>query len=102
MGYNMVSENGMIKSFKHKQLEKFHRTGSPKGISASHSARLEMILDLLEAATNIFDMSFPGSNLHKLEPKTASRWAVKVSGNWRITFRYEEGDALEVDYEDYH
>ena len=60
------------------------------------------ILDRLDATTVIGDMNFPGSGLHPLRPKKKGKWAVKVSGNWRITFKFEGGDAYEVDYEDYH
>ena len=92
----------MIKSFRHKGLEKFHISGSRKGISSMHAGRLELILDLLEVAMDASDMNFPGSGLHKLEPRNAGRWAARVSGNWRITFRFEDNDAFDVDYEDYH
>jgi proteic killer suppression protein len=92
----------MIKSFSHKGIEDFFYDGTKKGIQAKHAIRIGDILDRLDAATAIGDMGFPGSGLHPLEPRKKGRWAVKVSGNWRITFRFEEGDAFEVDYEDYH
>ena len=92
----------MIKSFSHKGLEDFFYDGTKKGIQAKHAAKLSMILDLLDAAANISDMGFPGSGLHLLEPKKNKIWAVKISGNWRVTFRFEEGDAYIVDYLDYH
>ncbi len=92
----------MIVSFKHKGLKRFFETGSRKGIQPKHADRLAMILDLLTAATEIHDMNFPGSDLHRLEPKQAGVWAVKVSGNWRITFVFENGEAHQVDYLDYH
>ena len=60
------------------------------------------INDLLDAAYSATDMNFPGSGLHKLEPRQENRWAVKISGNWRITFKFTERDAFEVDYTDYH
>ena len=92
----------MIKSFKHKGLKGFFDKGAKKGIQPKHADRLEMILDLLDAAHEVKDMKFPGSNLHLLEPKKNRTWAVKVSGNWRITFSFENGDAYDVDYVDYH
>lgn len=61
-----------------------------------------LLLDALDAATNPQDLNFPGSNLHQLQPKKNNRWAVKVSGNWRVTFTFEEEDVHDVDYEDYH
>ena len=92
----------MIQSFRHKGLEDHFYDGTKKGIQAKHASRLADILDVLEAATNIQDIKFPGSRLHRLQPRVANRWSVRVSGNWRVTFRFEQGEAYEVDYEDYH
>lgn len=92
----------MIKSFKHKGLEKLFYEGLSKGIQNKHKERLLNILDLLDAADSINVMKFPGSNLHKLEPKKNSIWAVKVTGNWRVTFQFIDGDAFYVNYIDYH
>ena len=76
--------------------------GNKKGIQAKHAKRLELILDTLNAAHQIEDMNFPGSSLHPLEPKKEKIWSVKVSGNWRVTFRFEDSDAYDVQYIDYH
>lgn len=92
----------MIKSFKHKGLEDFFYDGTLKGIQAKHAPRLKLLLDRLENAFIVQDMSFPGSGLHPLHGKLEGHWAVKVSGNWRITFRFEDGNAHVVDYQDYH
>ena len=92
----------MIKSFKHKGLEKFFLDGIKKGIQAKHASKLELILDTLNAAHTIEDMNFPGSGLHLLEPKKNKVWAVKVSGNWRVTFRFADGDVHEIQHADYH
>jgi len=92
----------MIRSFSHKGLEDFFYDGTKKGIQPKHSSRLEDILDRLNQANEIRDMDYPGADLHLLEPKKDRRWAVKVSGNWRITFNYEDGDVFYVNYEDYH
>jgi proteic killer suppression protein len=73
-----------------------------QGIQPKHADKLEDILAVLEAAATVQDLNFPGSGLHQLQPKKDNRWAIKVSGNWRITFRFEERDVYEVDYEDYH
>lgn len=64
--------------------------------------RLERILDRLNAANEIKDMNYPGSNLHKLTGDKKDQYAVKVSGNWRVFFKFIDGDAYVVDYEDYH
>ena len=92
----------MIKSFAHKGLEEFFLTGSTRGIQAKHAVKLDLILDLLDKAATPEDASFPGSRLHKLKGDLKNHWAVKVSGNWRITFRFEAGDAYIVNYQDYH
>jgi proteic killer suppression protein len=92
----------MIKSFVHKGLEDFFYDGTKKGIQAKHAKKLALILDLLDAAHEISDMDFPGSNLHLLKPEKESCWAVKVSGNWRVTFIFEDGDAYKVNYVDFH
>lgn len=92
----------MIKSFIHKGLEGFFYDGTLKGIQAKHGNKLEAILDRLDAACEIRDMNYPGSGLHLLLPKTKGRWAIKVSGNWRLTFEFKDGDACNVNIEDYH
>jgi len=92
----------VIKSFKHKGLESFFYTGTKKGIRAEHANKLEKILDRLNAANKIKDMNFPGSSLHSLSGNKDGQHAVKVSGNWRIFFKFSGGDAYVVDYDDYH
>jgi proteic killer suppression protein len=92
----------MIKSFKHKGLEIFFYTGKKKGINSQHADRLERILDRLNAANEIKDMNYPGSNLHKLTGDKKDQYAVKVSGIWRVFFKFIDGDAYVVDYGDYH
>lgn len=92
----------MIRSFKHKGLERFFTKGTVSGIHSAHSRRLRLILGRLNAATSPQDMDLPGLYLHKLRGKYRGRWSVRVSGNWRVTFRLEGPDALDVDYEDYH
>jgi toxin HigB-1 len=92
----------MIKSFKHKGMKEFFYTGKKQGIRPEHAERLEIILDRLNAANEIKDMNYPGSNLHKLTGDKIGQYAVKVSGNWRIFFEFFDGDAYAVDYDDYH
>ena len=92
----------MIRSFKHKGLRTFFEAGSTRGIDPAHVKRLSDILDLLNAAHEARDMAFPGSFLHQLKGKLKGHWAVRVSGNWRVTFKFEGGDAHEVNYLDYH
>ena len=92
----------MIRSFAHKGLEDFFFDGTKKGIQPKQAMKPAEILDRLDHANEIRDMDYPGADLHLLQPKQLGRWAVKVSGNWRITFNFRDGDASHVDYEDYH
>jgi len=92
----------VIKSFKHKGIEEFFYTRNKKGIRPEHAGRLEIILDRLNAANEVKDMNYPGSNLHKLAGDKKGQYAVKVSGNWRIFFEFFDGDAYVIDYHDYH
>jgi toxin HigB-1 len=92
----------VILGFRHKGLAKFFETGSKSGIQAQHAARLRLILGRLSAAAAPRDMALPGLSLHPLKGSHAGRWAVSVSGNWRITFEFIGKDADAVDYEDYH
>lgn len=92
----------MIISFKHKGLERFFKTGSKAGIQAAHAAKLARILARLNSAATPADMNIPGWKLHPLSGNLAGHYSVWVSGNWRITFRLENGQAEIVDYQDYH
>ncbi|MGD0138346.1 MAG: type II toxin-antitoxin system RelE/ParE family toxin [Tepidisphaeraceae bacterium] len=92
----------MIRSFRHKGLRLLFETGNSRGVQSVHARKRTDILDLLNAAMNPGDMNFPGSLLHPLKGSLKGYWAVRVSGNWRIIFRFEKGDALDVDYVDYH
>ena len=92
----------MIKKFRHKGLARFFSTGSTSGIKSAHAKRLRLILSRLHASTKPKDMDLPGLKLHELKGKDKGRWSVWVSGNWRVTFKFEEVDASDVDYEDYH
>jgi proteic killer suppression protein len=91
-----------IKAFRHKGLERFFTTGSKAGIQAKHAERLRLILGRLNACTSVRDMNLPGLDLHELHGLRKGTWAVKVSGNWRVTFACAGKDVDGVDYEDYH
>ena len=92
----------MIRSFKHKGLERFFLKGTKSGIQVKHAAKLRLILGRLNASVTPKDMDLPGLYLHQLGGKRSEIWSVRVSGNWRVTFRFMEGDAEIVNYEDYH
>ena len=92
----------MIKNFKHKGLADFFYDGTKRGILPEHARKLADILDMLDNARTVDDMNFAGSNLHRLKGELQGFWAVKVSGNWRVIFRFQDRDVVQVDYLDYH
>jgi len=92
----------MIKSFKHKGLEKFFHNDSRRRINAKHAPKLGRILDRLDASVKPQDMNLPGYKLHELKGKERGSWSVRVSGSWRVTFRFDGTDAIDVNYCDYH
>ena len=92
----------MIKSFAHKGLERLFKSGSMAGVQSVHGARLRLILAMLDQALSVRDMDAPALRLHSLKGDLKGHWAVTVQANWRVTFRFEGGDAHVVDYLDYH
>ncbi|MFO1347521.1 MAG: type II toxin-antitoxin system RelE/ParE family toxin [Pseudomonadales bacterium] len=92
----------MIKSWKHKGLKLFFETGTAAGINPKHAAKLMRQLDRLDAAVCPQDMHLPGWRWHGLRGDEAGTYAVSVNGNWRLTYRFEGGNAIVVDYRDYH
>jgi proteic killer suppression protein len=92
----------MISHFKHRGLKRLFTEGSVRGVRPEHAERLRLILARLHASLRPSDMSLPGLALHPLKGELKGHWAVKVSGNWRVTFRFEGQDAFDVDYTDYH
>jgi proteic killer suppression protein len=92
----------MVKSFRHKGLKEFFTTGKTRGIRAAHVERLRLILARLSAARAPRDMALPGLRLHALKGDLKSFFAVDVSGNWRVIFRFDGPDVADVDYLDYH
>jgi len=92
----------VIKSFRHKGLKRLYETGSAAGVQTAHANRLRMQLVALDTAQGISDMDIPGFKLHSLKGKFKGRWAISVTGNWRGTLEFREGNAFVLDYEDYH
>lgn len=94
----------MIKSFKHKGLEKFYKTGSQQGIQAIHANRLRVILNRLNYMSTLDDINVPSARLHRLKGDMKNLWSITVQANWRITFMCDEKtfDVYIVDYQDYH
>jgi proteic killer suppression protein len=91
-----------ILSFRHKGLERFFLQGTTAGIQAKHASRLRLVLGRLNVAIEPRDMALPGLDLHPLRGDRKGSWAVRVSANWRLTFKFSGPDVEDVDYEDYH
>jgi toxin HigB-1 len=92
----------VIKSFRHKGVEQFFKTGSKAKIQPKHAGKLRLQLAALDNARSEKDMNAPGWRLHPLQGNLENHWSVDVSGNWRLTFTFEREDAVLVDYQDYH
>jgi proteic killer suppression protein len=91
-----------IQSFRHKGLERFFLTGSRAGIDPAHARKLAGLLAQLEVVSDVRAMAVAGYGLHALGGRDSGRFSIRVNGNWRLTFAFEAGHALLVDYEDYH
>lgn len=92
----------MIKSFAHKGLEVFFRTGSKRGIQLHHTERLRLQLAALNNAIAPIDLNVPSWRLHQLKGESRGTWSITVNGNWRIAFRFVKNDVELVDYLEYH
>ena len=100
----MVYNTYMIKSFKHKGLEKFFLTGSTKGIQAIHANKLYQLLTLLNSMSSTDDLKLPSLRFHKLQGQEKNLYSITVQANWRITFEFDENtsNVYIVNYHDYH
>lgn len=92
----------MIKSIQHKGIKLFWTKGDATKLPFEQVRKIKLILDVLDAAEQIDDIAFPGSNLHSLKGDMKGKWAVTVKANWRITFEFINGDVYLIDYLDYH
>ncbi len=92
----------MIKTFSHKGLERLSLTGNKKGVDAKHAPKITRLLDRLDSAAEPGDMNLPGFGFHPLTSNRKGTYSVKVTGNWRITFTFDQGNAHNVNLEDYH
>ena len=92
----------MVGRIRHRALRRLYQDGTTRGLNADHVARLRLILAALDAAEAPTDMDLAGWRLHPLKGARKGHWSVWVSGNWRVTFRFEGNDATDVNYEDYH
>lgn len=92
----------MILRFRHKGLERLFASGDTRGVSAQQAKRLRRLLASLWTATSPLNMNIAGYQLHPLVGERKGEWAVSVSGNWRLVFRFDSENATDVDLVDYH
>lgn len=92
----------MVQSIRHKGLKRLYEEDDTRGVIAEHAVRLRDILARLDAAGTVTDVDLPGFRLHRLKGELKGFWSVTVRANWRVIFRFADGDALDVDYIDYH
>ena len=92
----------MILTFRHKGLKKFFENGDAKGLPAQYLIRIRLVLTVLDTISELNEINIPGGNLHPLKGDRKGQWSLTIKKIWRITFRFENGDAFDLDYEDYH
>jgi proteic killer suppression protein len=92
----------LIRSFRHKGLERLFESGKANGVRTDHVRRLRLLLAALDTACEIADMDVSGFGLHPLKGRQMGRWALSVNANWRLTFELRGEHVHAVDYEDYH
>ncbi len=92
----------MIRNIRHRGLRRLYERKDASRLNPDHVPRLQSILTLLDAAVKAEDLNYPGSDFHALRGNLKGFCAVRVSGNWRVIFRFVDGDAFDVDYVDYH
>ncbi len=92
----------MIASFKYRGLKALYEGGTVRRVVPDHVRKLLDILAVLDRSRTPQDIDLPGLRLHPLKGALTGHYAVAVSGNWRVTFRFDEGDVVDVDYLDYH
>jgi len=92
----------MIRSFRHKGLKRLYEDDDRRGVSAERVVKLQDILARLDAATSVADLDLPGFRLHPLKGRLKGFWAITVRANWRVIFRFQYRDAVDLDLIDYH
>lgn len=92
----------MLRTFRHKGLKRLFEKDNPSGVRADQAARIRDVLAHLDRAAVPTELDLPGYRLHALKGDLKGYWSVAISGNWRIVFRFENGNAFDVDLMDYH
>lgn len=92
----------MVRSFRHRGLKRLYERGDPSRVRADQAERIALALADLDDAHTPSDLDLPGYRLHPLKGSLKGFWSISISGNWRIIFRFDDGDAYDVDLVDYH
>lgn len=92
----------MLRTFRHKGLKRLFEKDNPGGVRADQATRIRDVLAHLDRAEVLIDLDLPGYRLHALKGDLKGYWSVTISGNWRVIFRFSEGDAFDVDLVAYH
>ena len=92
----------MIRSFRHRALRRMYERGDPSRISSDLADRVALALADLDNARKPSDLDLPGYRLHPLKGNLKGFWSISVSGNWRVVFRFDNGEAYDIDLIDYH
>ena len=92
----------MIQKIRHKGLQKLYQNGSAAKVNPDHADKLRRILGVLDQASRPEEVDLPGFRLHSLKGDDDGFYAVEVSGNWRVIFRFDGDQVTDVDYLDYH
>jgi toxin HigB-1 len=92
----------MIKSFRHRGLQRLYERGDRSRINPTLVDKVETALGLLDVAETPEAVNLPGYRLHPLRGDLREFWSIRVSGNWRIIFRFDDRDVCDVDLVDYH
>lgn len=92
----------MIRTFKHPGVKRYFETGKAKGIPADMTKRIQARLNVLNRAGELRDLNLPGLGFHSLKGDRKGEYALTVTANYRLTFRFENNDVLDLNLEDYH
>ncbi|HIK11419.1 MAG TPA: type II toxin-antitoxin system RelE/ParE family toxin [Oscillatoriaceae cyanobacterium M33_DOE_052] len=92
----------MISNFQHKGLSKLFIDNNPQGLPPEYATKIRARLEAIDAASDINDLRIPGYDVHELKGNRQGTWSIKVSANWRITFKFDDGNAYDINFEDYH
>ncbi|MCY3959805.1 MAG: type II toxin-antitoxin system RelE/ParE family toxin [Chloroflexi bacterium] len=92
----------MIRTIRHRGLKRLHDQGDASGLRADQRERIRVALAILDSARSPDDLAVPGFRLHQLKGRLRGFWSIRITGNWRIVFRFDGDDVFDVDFVDYH